>query len=107
MTLRTYLFLTVFVLCAPQFNCSIRYPQGGNGGASGDVPSSAGTAGDDQANTAGAPKKDWTSVCIIAESKNPVNRNMAAQSGMTIKSLAAGICSQKSVVECYSKGHCK
>ena len=107
MSFQKFMFLTALIACAPQFNCSIRYPQGGNGGASGDDPSLAGSAGDDMGNMAGAPKKNWTSVCISAESKNPANRNMAANSGMTVKQLATGICSQDSVVECYSKGHCK
>lgn len=107
MSHRFYMFLILLAASAPQFNCSIRYPQGGNGGSSGDDPSLAGSAGNDMGNMAGAPKKDWTSVCISAESKNPVNRNMEAQTGTTIKALAIGICSQHSVIECYSKGRCK
>jgi hypothetical protein len=107
MTFQKIVFLTALIACAPQFNCFPRYPQGGNGGASGDDTSLAGSAGDVMVNAAGAPRKDWTSVCISAESKNPVNRNMATQTGTTIKALAIGICSQHSVIECYSKGRCK
>lgn len=96
MKFSTYMIAIAILACAPQFNCSVNYPQGGNGGAT-----------NDESAAAGAPKKDWSAICIATESKKPVNLNMAKDSGTTIKALAIGICSQKSVISCYSKGVCK
>jgi hypothetical protein len=105
MKFSTYMIAIAILTCAPQFNCSVNYPQGGNGGATNDE--SAGSTNVENPAAAGAPKKDWSAICIATETKKPANLNMAKDSGTTIKALAIGICSQKSVISCYSKGVCK
>ena len=89
-------------------SCVLNYPAGGTGGAS--SGGAGGSAGTTAVSTGGRPSPsstDWHSVCLKAELTKAVNRNMAAQSGKTINDIAISVCSQSSVVNCYTNRICK
>jgi hypothetical protein len=89
-------------------SCVLNYPTAGTGGAS--SGGSAGSAGTTAVSTGGKPTPsttDWHAVCVKTELAKAVNRNMAAKSGMTINAIATSVCSQASVVNCYTNRICK
>lgn len=90
-------------------SCVLNYPTAGSGGASsGGSVGSAGTTAVSTGGKSSSPSStDWHAVCLKSELAKAVNRNMAAQSGKSINEIATSVCSQTSVLNCYTNRICK